>query len=65
MGIIDFERNRLRQQDIEVQALVALTKQEISVQAKMRAVYRLMEIAFPEDVVEKIDKEPNFQTRFE
>jgi len=61
--VIQFEENRLRQQEIEVRALVALTTQEVSVQAKMRAVYRLIEIAFPEDVIDKIEKEDKEQTR--
>ena len=46
-----------------MRALVALTTQEVSVQAKMRAVYRLIEIAFPEDVIDKIEKEDKEQTR--
>ena len=61
--VIEFERNRLRQQEIEVRALVALTTQEVSVQAKMRAVYKLIEIAFPEDVIEKIEEQDKKQTR--
>jgi len=56
MGILDVEQNRLRQQEIEVRALVALTNQDVIVHAKIEAVHKLLEIAYPEKVAEKINQ---------
>ena len=53
MGIISFEQNRLRQQEIEVQALVALTKYGSQPQ-KFKALGKLEKIAHPEDLAKQI-----------
>ena len=55
MGIISFEQNRLRQQEIEVQALVALTKYESQPQ-KFKALGKLEKIAHPEDLAKQIEQ---------
>ena len=57
MGIADYENNRLRQQEIEVRALVALMRFGRSHGRKVEAESRLCEIAFPETVAEKINQE--------
>jgi hypothetical protein len=52
MGVVDFELNRLRQQEIEVRALIALKDCPIfgiEAQKKLRA------IAFPEKLTEEIN----------
>jgi len=56
MGIVEYEKNRLRQQEIEVRALVALTNQDVIVHAKIEAVHKLLEIAYPDKVAEKINQ---------
>jgi len=48
MGIVQVEELRLRQQQIEVQALVALAKCDIEVVA-FKAIDKLERIAYPED----------------
>ena len=55
--VFDFERNRLRQQEIEVQALVALMRYGRTHQRKVAAEGKLCEIAFPEDHIEQIEQE--------
>jgi len=57
MGIVEFEQNRLRQKEIEVRALVAITQQDVIVHAKIEAVHKLIEIAYPNRVAEKINRE--------
>ena len=54
MGVVDFETNRLRQQEIEVRALVALLKRRMWAK---KAEQKLVEIAFPETVIDKINQE--------
>ena len=54
MGIIAFEEMKIRQQEIEVRALVALTNQDVIVSAKIEAVHKLLEIAYPNKVAEQI-----------
>ena len=56
MGIVEYEKNRLRQQEIEVRALVALTNQDVIVHAKIEAVHKLLEIAYPNKVAEKLNQ---------
>ena len=56
MGIVQVEELRLRQQEIEVRALVALTNQDVIVHAKIEAVHKLLEIAYPDKVAEKINQ---------
>ncbi len=59
--VYDFERNKIRQQEIEVKALIALMEQDVltvrSWDIKQQAINRLYEIAFPEQLAEKINQE--------
>ena len=55
MGVVDFETNRLRQQEIEVKALVALVEHGNFHWAK-KAERRLAEIAFPELLADYINE---------
>ena len=55
--VFDFERNRLRQQEIEVQALVALMRYGRTNTRKLYAEKKLCEIAFPEDHIEELEQE--------
>lgn len=57
MGIVEFEQNRLRQKEIEVRALVAIAQQDVIVHAKIEAVHKLIEIAYPDRVAKKINRE--------
>ena len=57
MGIVEVAQNKLRQQEIEVRALVALSQQDLIVHAKMEAVHKLIEIAYPDKVAKKINRE--------
>ena len=57
MGVYDFEQYRQRQQEIEVKALVALTKQDIVISMRIDAVRKLHELAFPEVLAEKIQQQ--------
>ena len=56
MGVVDFETNRLRQQEIEVRALVALAAYGSPLQ-NSEACQKLREIAYPEMLIEKINQE--------
>jgi hypothetical protein len=63
MGILDVEHNRLRQQEIELKALIALAqfgKIKIGEERKLKALRRLEEIAFPEDLAKKINNQQQF-----
>jgi len=57
MGIVQVEQNRLRQQEIEVKALVALMAYGTVGAVRWRAERKLKEIAYPEDLVDKINQE--------
>ena len=57
MGIVQVEQNRLRQQEIEVTALVALMNQDVVISMRIDAVRKLHEIAFPEALAAKINQE--------
>ena len=57
MTIVQVEQNRLRQLEIEVKALIALSQQDVIVHAKMEAVHKLIEIAYPKDLVDEINQE--------
>ncbi len=57
MGIVQVEQNKLRQKEIEVRALVALSQQDVIVHAKMEAVHKLIEIAYPDKLAKKINRE--------
>ena len=56
MGIVEVEQNRLRQQEIEVRALVALLQHGTVGAVKWKAERKLQEIAYPEELAEKINK---------
>jgi hypothetical protein len=53
--VYDFERNKIRQQEIEVRALVALLK--YSRMYRVEAEQRLRYIAFPDQLAKKIEQE--------
>ncbi len=58
--VFDFERNMIRQQEIEVQALVAIVKYGNKAKqtvAQKKAFTKLYNIAFPELLTEKINQE--------
>jgi len=55
--VYDFERNKIRQQEIEVKALIALMNQDIVISMRIDAVRKLHEIAFPDVLAEKINQE--------
>ena len=57
MGIVQVEQNRLRQQEIEVKALIALMNQDVFRDFKHQAIAKLREIAFPELLADKINQE--------
>ena len=50
MGIVQVEQNRLRQQEIEVKALIALSKYGANDRQKWKALAALERIAYPEDI---------------
>jgi hypothetical protein len=56
MSVVEFETMKIRQQEIEVRALVALLNTEtLTIKRKCEA--KLYGIAFPESLVEKINQE--------
>tara|TARA_R110002072_G_scaffold293844_1_gene463492 strand:+ start:323 stop:511 length:189 start_codon:yes stop_codon:yes gene_type:complete len=57
MGVVQFEELKIRQQEIEVKALVALIKQDVVISMRIDAVRKLHEIAFPEMLAEKIQQQ--------
>ena len=57
MGIVQVEQNRLKQQEIEVKALIALMNQEVIISMRIDAVRKLHQIAFPEALAAKINQE--------
>jgi hypothetical protein len=57
MGIVEYELNRLKQQEIEVRALVALAQGRNKVIA-FKATEKLEEYAFPEKLADKINQQP-------
>ena len=56
MGIIEYEQNRLRQQEIEVKALIALFRHGTG-RISYKAMERLEQIAYPQEVSKKINRE--------
>jgi hypothetical protein len=56
VGILNYEEQRLRQQEIEVRALVALL-QHGNFYYSNQAQRRLFEIAFPDEVAEELNQE--------
>ena len=59
MSVLQFENNRLRQQKIEVKALVALAKYGNRIQ-KFEALKHLQYFAYPEALAEKVDNQETF-----
>ena len=57
MGVVDFEQMRLRQQEIEVKALVALLAHGKTSPVRWKAEKRLEEIAYPENLAKDINQE--------
>ncbi len=55
--VYDFERNKIRQQEVEVKALIALVNQQVVISMRIDAVRKLHEIAFPDILAEKINQE--------
>ena len=55
--VYDFERNKIRQQEVEVKALIALVNQDVVISMRIDAVRKLHEIAFPDILAEKINQE--------
>lgn len=58
MGVFDFEKNRLRQQKIEVKALIALAQFGREIQ-KYEALKHLECIAYPNEVEVEMREENN------
>ena len=54
MGVVQFEELKIRQQEVEVNALIALVKYGVQVQ-KFEALKHLEYIAYPEALAEKIN----------
>jgi hypothetical protein len=54
--VIQFEENKIRKQEVEVKALTALAAYGVSPQ-RFRALSRLEEIAYPEQLAKKINQE--------
>ena len=57
VGILTHEIIKQKQKEIEVRALIALTQQDVIVHAKLEAVHKLIEIAYPDKLAKKINKE--------
>jgi len=55
--VIQFEENKIRKQEVEVKALIALIQQDVVISMRIDAVRRLHEIAFPEALARKINQE--------
>ena len=61
--VYDFERNKIRQQEVEVKALIALLEHG-SPEFKMAIETRLMDYAIPERLAKRINDERK-QTKLE
>ncbi len=57
VGILTHEKIKQAQKEIEVKALVALVNQNVNPSMRIDASIRLYEIAFPDKVAKKINKE--------
>jgi hypothetical protein len=55
MGVVHFEELKLRQKEIEVRALVALSKSKNKV-VSFKATQKLEIFAYPEEVAKKLDQ---------
>jgi len=62
--VIEYERNRLRQQQIEVNALVALSEFGNHVQ-KFEALKHLEAIAYPNKLAEEINNKRSYQVEID
>ena len=62
--VIQFEENRIRQQEVEVKALTALVEQNVILSMRIDAVKRLHEIAFPDKLVEEINEQSDLSDLF-
>tara|TARA_Y100000310_G_scaffold60869_1_gene56138 strand:+ start:174 stop:473 length:300 start_codon:yes stop_codon:yes gene_type:complete len=60
VGILNYEEQRLRQQEIEVKALVALCKYGNRIQ-RFEALKHLQFFAYPEMLAEKINNQETFE----
>ena len=56
MGIVEYEQLKLRQKEIEVRALVALSKSKYHVVA-FKATQKLKTFAYPEEIAEELEQE--------
>lgn len=57
VGILTHEKIKQRKKEIEVKALVALLNQEVNPSMRIDASIRLYEIAFPDKLAKKINRE--------
>ena len=57
VGILSHEKIKQRKKEIEVKALVALLNQEVNPSMRIDASIRLYEIAFPDKLAKKINRE--------
>ena len=60
VGILNYEEQRLRQQEIEVRALIAIVKygkKPKHTYAQKKAFTKLYNIAFPEELAERMKQE--------
>ena len=57
VGILTHENIKQRKKEIEVKALVALLNQEVNPSMRIDASIRLYEIAFPDKLAKKINRE--------
>jgi len=56
MGIIEYEELRLKQQEIEIKALIALMNHK-NAQVAFDATMRLQQIAYPDELVAQMKQE--------
>jgi len=63
MGVFDYEVKRIKQQEIEVKALVALMRFGRNSGRRLEAESRLCKIAFPETVAKEINEENHKQDK--
>ena len=64
--VIQFEENKIRQQEVEVRALIALMRFGRRAARRLEAEGRLCEIAFPDKLANKINEQPldQYNTEF-
>ena len=54
--VYDFERNKIRQQEIEVQALIGLLAHGETSPTRWKALKKLETIAYPEDLANQLEQ---------